>query len=228
MTEEQYLAATYFLDWDNPAIQDFANQATNGAAKGPNHDIDRACRLFYAVRDGIRYDPYNVEISRQGLRASYCLQNGYGFCITKAAVLVASARSLGIPARPGYADVRNHLTSPRLKKLMNGSDVFVHHGYAELKLEGHWIKTTPTFDQRLCDKAGIGVLDWDGRQDAMFHPFDLSGQRHMEYIRDHGPRPDLPFEEVMNSWMAEYGHVFEPERMQGKGDFAEEAEAVTR
>ncbi len=222
MTDEQYLAATYFLDWDNPAIQDFANQAAAGASD----DVERACAIFYAVRDGIRYDPYNVVISREGLRASYCLSNGYGFCITKAALLVSAARSLGIPARPGYADVRNHLTSPRLQKLMNGSTVFVHHGYAELKVEGRWIKTTPTFDKRLCDKAGIGVLDWDGRQDAMFHPFDLSGQRHMEYLHDHGPRPDVPFDEVMNSWMDEYGHLFEPDRMQGKGDFAEEAQAA--
>ncbi|HJP21556.1 MAG: transglutaminase family protein [Alphaproteobacteria bacterium] len=218
---EQFLDATYFLDHDDPAISDFAAESTAGA----DGEIDRACRLFYAVRDGIRYDPYNVEITRPGLRASYCLKNGYGFCVTKAALLVASARSLDIPARPGFADVRNHLTSPRLRKLMNGSDVFVHHGYAELKLEGRWVKATPTFDQRLCDKAGIGSLDFDGRQDAMFHPFDLSGQQHMEYLRDHGPRPDVPYDEIMESWLGEYGHVFEPDRMQGTGDFAEEAEA---
>ena len=47
----------------------------------------------------------------------------------------------------------------------------------------------------------------------------------MEYIRDDGPRPDLPFDEVMNCWFGEYGHLFEPDRMQGKGDFAEEAQA---
>ena len=34
--------------------------------------------------------------------------------IGKASLLAACARAIGVPARVGYADVRNHLTSPRL------------------------------------------------------------------------------------------------------------------
>src|SRR3990167_7232802 len=50
--------------------------------------------------------------------ASACLARGSGFCVAKAALLAAAARASGIPARVGFADVRNHLTTPRLRRLM--------------------------------------------------------------------------------------------------------------
>ena len=77
-------------------------------------------------------------------RASAVLDAGKGFCVGKSALLAAAARATGIAARPGYADVRNHLTSPRLKVTVG--DTFYWHSYTELKVDGKWVKCTPAFD----------------------------------------------------------------------------------
>jgi transglutaminase-like putative cysteine protease len=84
--------------------------------------------LYYAVRDGFRYDPYRVDTSPQGMRASTVIACGYGWCVPKAALLAAASRAAGIPARLGYADVRNHLATERMRQAMQ-TDLFIWHGY---------------------------------------------------------------------------------------------------
>ena len=74
---------------------------------------ERAVALYYAVRDGLRYDPYRIDLSVHGMKASTALAKGYGWCVPKAALLAAVCRAAGIPARVGYADVRNHLSTER-------------------------------------------------------------------------------------------------------------------
>ena len=118
------------------------------------------------------------------------------FCIPKAVLLAALARARGIPARLGFADVRNHLATPRLLQAM-GTDLFIYHGYTELHLEGKWVKATPAFNLGLCEKAGVKPLEFDGRSDSVFHQYDRSGRRHMEYVRDHGSYADLPYAEIL-------------------------------
>jgi transglutaminase-like putative cysteine protease len=157
---------------------------------------EKAVRLFYAVRDRIRYDPYTVSRQREEYRASRIAGADRAFCIPKALLLAALARGEGIPSRLGFADVRNHLASDQLRARM-GTDLFVFHGYAELHLEGSWVKATPAFNQSLCERLGVLPLEWDGTHDAIFHPFDAEGRRHMEYVRDRGTWPDLPFEEMV-------------------------------
>ena len=90
------------------------------------------------------------------------LERGAGFCVAKAIVLAAGARAVGIPARLGFADVRNHLTTERLRAQM-GTDVFAYHGFTELHLGGRWVKATPTFNRSLCDRFGVKPLEFDGR-----------------------------------------------------------------
>ena len=92
------------------------------------------------------------------------LAAGRGFCVGKAAVLAACCRAVGIPARVGYADVRNHMTSPRLHALTQ-TDVFYWHSYADIRLNGTWVKATPAFDRELCARIGIPPLEFDGRSD---------------------------------------------------------------
>ena len=96
-------------------------------------DIDRGIRLYTAVRDWIRYSPYGISFETDSFRASQVLNKGKGFCIQKAIVLAAVARAMDIPSRLGFADVRNHLASQRLKDLMR-TDIFFFHGYTELHL----------------------------------------------------------------------------------------------
>ena len=92
-------------------------------------------RLYSAMRDGIIYDPYVSLSDPANYRASSVLAAGRGFCIGKSALLAASARVIGVPARVGYADVRNHLTSRRLYEMAK-TDTFIWHSYTELYLSG--------------------------------------------------------------------------------------------
>lgn len=71
-------------------------------------------RLYYAVRDAIRYDMSTSGLDPAQFRASACLSAASAFCAPKAIALAAVARASGVPARLGFADVRYHLASPRM------------------------------------------------------------------------------------------------------------------
>jgi len=189
MTEamDEFLRPGRFIDSDAESVVTFACQAV-GAERDP---VARAVALYYAVRDGIVYTPYCDFRSMETYRASACLERGSGFCVAKAALLAAAARAVQIPARVGFADVRNHLASARLRRLMN-TDVFYYHGYTDLRLGGAWVKATPAFDLRLCERFGVRPLEFDGGSDSLFHPYDVNGRRHLEYLHDRGPHVDVP------------------------------------
>jgi transglutaminase-like putative cysteine protease len=189
-TAEIYLRPTDFIDCDDPAVARFAAEAAP-----PGDPRERAVALYYAVRDGFRYDPYRVDLRPEGMRASTVLTNGYGFCIPKAVLLAAAARCLGIPSRLGFGDVVNHVSTERLRKLMT-TDLFVYHGYTELYLDEKWVKATPAFNRSLCERFNVAPLEFDGLQDALLQQFDRSGNRYMEYVNDRGTRADLPLDEI--------------------------------
>jgi transglutaminase-like putative cysteine protease len=216
---EQFLSTSCFIDSASPEVMDFAHHA----AAGSDDDADRARRLFRAVRDQIIYDPYVNFADSANYRASGVLAAGRGFCVGKAALLAASARVVGIPARVGYADVKNHLTSPRLYDLIK-TDVFIWHSYAELFVSDRWFKATPAFHSALCERLGLAPLDFDAQSDSLFHAFDRTGRRHMEYLGDRGTFADVPFETMLADFKARY-----PSLMSGAGiagDFGAEAVAA--
>lgn len=196
---EKNLQATAFIDSDNRAVIDFAK-----AVVGDEQDQKKqAIKLYYAVRDRIFYDPYRIQFSLEGLKASTTLSQGYGYCVAKAVLLAAVGRAVGIPTRLGFADVRNHLSSEKLKQIMQ-SDVFAWHGYTELYIEGCWVKATPAFNASLCDKADIKPLEFDGVTDSVFHEFDNAGNKHMEYLSEHGHFDDLPFQQIGLAYQKHY------------------------
>ena len=215
---EPYLAPGEFVDSDDPDVRAFAEK-TAGAADGA---LPRAVALYAAVRDEILYDPYYVGADRTYFRASDCLRARRGFCIPKAALLAAAARALGIPARVGYADVRNHLTTRRLAELVGG-DLYVWHGYTELRLEGRWVKATPAFNLSLCERFGVRPLEFDGRRDSLFHEFDRAGRRHMEYVRDRGHYADVPYEAIVADFDRAHPRWLSLRAGGGRADFAREA-----
>jgi transglutaminase-like putative cysteine protease len=196
---DPYLQPGIYVDSDHPAVIDFAQREAAGA--GSPREV--AVKLFYAVRDQVRYDPYHIDLSVGGLKASHCLATGHGFCITKAALLAAVLRVHGIATRLAFADVRNHMTSPRLQATM-GTDIFSFHGNVDILLEGdggtRWVKATPAFNLSLCQKAGTKPLEFDGVDDSILHSFDLAGRRHMEYVRDRGVYADIPRETMLAAW----------------------------
>ena len=217
----EYLKPGVFIDSDHPAIKAFIEKALQGA--GPTA-IERAVALYYAVRDGLRYDPYSMNMDESNFTASNIAMQKAAFCIPKAILLTACARAADIPARIGYADVRNHLCSPRLKAAMAGNDLFMYHGYVEMYLEGKWVKSTPAFNLELCEKVGIEALGFNGRDDSMMHPFDKAGRQHMEYVQDHGHFFDHPHERIQATFKEVYGDL---DIVLGgmKGDFSAEASA---
>lgn len=205
-----YLRPTYHVDADHPEVRAFAEEATAGAETVR----DRAVALFYAVRDGIRYTPYGVDLSPEAMRASAVLEAGQGFCIPKALLLTAAARAVGVPTRLGFADVRNHLASRRLLDLMGGTDVFAWHAFCEFLIDGRWLKATPAFNVELCERFGVRPLEFDGTADALFHPYDVAGRRHMEYLRYRGSYADLPLDEIRATFEELYPRWIE-ERPEG-------------
>ena len=201
---DNYLCPTRSIDSDAPSIIDFARATTEGE-DGP---VPCATALFYAVRDGIRYNPYKIDLSPERFTASTVLAKREGWCVEKALVLAAACRVLRIPARLRFATVRNHLASERLIELMK-TDLFVFHGYNELYLDGKWVKATPTFDRELCTRFQVRPLEFDGVHDSIFHEYDQKGGRHMEYVHDYGSYADLPLEKLIAEFRVYYPHFFE-------------------
>lgn len=195
----QYTQSTPTIDYDTPVVSDFARENTRGCADGREQSIS----LYYAVRDSIRYDPYRINLSVEGLRASTTLKVGHGWCISKSILLAACCRFLGIPARLGFVDVHNHLSTERMRETMK-TEVFFWHGYASIYLDGVWVKATPAFNIELCHKFRLKPLDFDGINDSIYHPFDLDGNRHMEYVKFLGESPDVPIDEIRETFEREY------------------------
>jgi len=216
---DQFLSTGRFIDSDAPGVIDFAQKAIVGAGS----DLHRVQRLYRAVRDHITYDAYVDFSDSSNFRASDVLAKRRGFCVGKAALLAACTRAIGIPARVGYADVRNHLTSRRLYDLIK-TDVFIWHSYAEVLLAGRWLKATPAFDLALCQRLGLVPLEFDGQSDSLFQAFDRTGRRHMEYLNDRGAFPDVPFETILADFRAAYPTLLTAKGL--TGDFRVEAVAA--
>lgn len=206
----RHLQPTPTIQSDHPSVISFATDVAGEAAS----DRERAVGLFYAVRDEIRYDPYTVDLSVEGLQASATLTARRGWCVPKAILLAACCRVLGIPARLGYADVRNHLSTARMREYMD-SDIFFWHGYTSMNLDGTWVKATPAFNIELCDRFRLKPLDFDGRNDALFHPFDIDGKKHMDYVNDRGEFDDVPIGQIADTFRRRYAYFASLK----KGDF---------
>ena len=199
--DQKYLSPTSIIDSDHPTVIGYANETVKDAGSDP---VAQAVKLYYAVRDGIWYDPYYPFYLPEHYRASNILKSGRGFCISKAGFLCALGRACGIPSRVGFATVRNHLATPKLLEFI-GSDLFVYHGYTEFYLSGKWIKATPTFNIELCKKHHVTPLDFNGREDAIFHEFNQEKKQFMEYLKYHGTYADIPIDNILDEWKKAYG-----------------------
>ncbi len=185
-------------------------------------DLEKAIALYYRIRDEFSYTPYIDYRNPDVFRASWTLKQDRGFCISKAAILAACARVEGIPSRLGFADVKNHVTSERLKSFI-GSDVMPWHAYADLHINDKWVKATPAFNLGLCTKFRLKPLEFDGTDDSIFHPFTQDGAKHMEYVLDRGTYADVPLDKIMETFMKYNKTILDTDFL--KGDFAAEGGA---
>ena len=205
-----YLEPTTYFDYESRIVADYARHFENDSLTLSQPEL--AVRLYLSVRDDIRYNPYTFSFDDDTFSASHVLGAGQSYCIPKAVLLGALARRFGIPSRLGLADVKNHLSSQQLIDHLR-SDVFVMHGYIELYLEGHWLKATPAFNKALCHLMKVEPLEFNGREDSIFHEFNGDGERHMEYLADHGTFADVPVAFIKEQVAKAYPHLISEQAM---------------
>lgn len=198
---EIYLKPTPVIDCNAPPVREKAQNLT----ADKENDVEKAKALFYFVRDEIKYNPYVLHNLVEHNKASGTLSRKEGYCVQKAILLAALARGVAIPARLGFADIRNHIIPQKLLELMHGSNLFIYHGYCELYIGQKWVKATPAFDLEMCQKHHIIPVEFDGKNNATFHRNNQEGKLHIEYVHDYGHYPDLPLEEMLEARVKVYG-----------------------
>ncbi|QCK16785.1 transglutaminase-like domain-containing protein [Mangrovivirga cuniculi] len=200
----KYLKPGIYIDSDHPAITNYIEKHTAGIPGIKN----KITTLFYAVRDEFRYDPYQLDFSKEAIKASHLTTRNYGYCIEKSNLFTACARAMGIPARMGFANVRNHIGTEKLEKILK-TNLLVFHGYSEIYLEDKWLKVTPVFNKELCDKLHVEPLDFDATGDAIFQQYNKKGSKFMEYLHNYGTFEDIPYDLLLSELARHYPHLKE-------------------
>ena len=200
-TGDEYLLPTEIIDSDHEDVLKFAMDTIGTLTGDP---VEMAVKLYYAVRDGIWYDPYYPFHLPEHYRASNVLKNARGFCIPKASLLCALGRACKIPSRVGFANVRNHLATKQLIEFL-GSDIFVYHGFTEFFLNGKWVRATPAFNIELCKRHKVAPLEFNGREDSIFHEYNLEKRKFMEYLEYIGSYADIPVDLIVAGFEETYG-----------------------
>jgi transglutaminase-like putative cysteine protease len=200
---DNYLQPNFFTDSTQNSILDFVAMHTQSS----QNEVEKALSLYYAVRDNFWYNPNQIRTQKDDFKASMQIVRTEGHCIDKANILAACARAVGIPSRLGFANVTNHIATEKVEKLL-GTNILVFHGYTELFLNRKWVKATPAFNKKLCEKIGVLPLDFDGENDSIFQQYSPVGDRFMEYLHDYGQFAELPFELMMGEWEKYYPHLF--------------------
>ncbi len=197
-----YLTATYFYDTEHREIQQFLDtlELKNGSP------TETAIQIFYAVRDGWLYNPYQLHFKKERWKASAIIQREFGHCLDKSIILITCLRARGIPARLHLAKVKNHIAVDRMVQRF-GIHELTPHGYTEIYLNEKWVAATPAFNKSLCDKLNVTALEFDGEQDAVFQQFDRAGHQFMEYLEDYGTFEDFPIDFVRQNLMDHYAHL---------------------
>ena len=201
---EKYLRPTSVIDWDNESVKQKAQELTRGLSA----DGEKAVALYYFVRDQIKHNPYAEGFCPEDYKASVILQRGYGYCQHKALLLAALARAVGIPARLGYADIRDHLLSKKFRDMIGGDNLLIQHGYTQLYLDGKWVHASPAYDLGTCNKMGFVPVEFDGIHDARDSAFNQRGKPHIEYVKDHGTYDDFPWDFILSyrqEWVVNIG-----------------------
>jgi transglutaminase-like putative cysteine protease len=220
--DSRVLEATEFLDHETSTVRRFTGRVLGDQEHTP---AEAATLLYYAVRDGIFYDVYDADLSREGLRASSIIERGRGFCVHKSIVYAAACRAAGIPSRLVFADVRNHLASDRLRELVGGT-LFCFHTLTAVRPRDRWIKATPVFNKMLCRIYGMPALEFDGESDSLYHPYDADGGRLMEFVSHRGEFDDFPYDLVVGGIRTAHPKLFASRFVTARGSLVAEASPV--
>ncbi|MGC9516804.1 MAG: transglutaminase domain-containing protein [Methanomicrobiales archaeon] len=140
---QEYLVPTNNCQSDDPEIRSLALSIIEGASSS----YEKADRLFKWVRDNLSYTfYYNTKYGATGI-----LKTRDGNCIDHSHLLIAMARSVGIPAR--YAHAQCEFTT-----------MTVGHVWAELYANGTWYTADATSSRNsLGVMQNCKILYWKGR-----------------------------------------------------------------
>jgi transglutaminase-like putative cysteine protease len=197
---EQFLVPAPGIQCDHPEVRALARQIAQGSA----NETEAAGRLFAFVRDTVRYSVRVNFWELDQFLALNTLARGHGFCVQKSALLTALARSLGIPARLGFADIHNHqIRGPLAEAVPDG--IIYHHCFTEWWVGGAWRKATPSFDAGLTRELGWRLVEFAPDRDLLLPASDLAGQPHISYLAYHGWRLGVPLEEFLAVVVEKHG-----------------------
>jgi transglutaminase-like putative cysteine protease len=196
----QFLKPSPGVQSDHPEVASLAHEIIAGL----NDPASQARALFDYARDTVRY---SVSVPFEDLGdylALNTLERGWGFCVQKSALLCALARSVGIPARLGFADIKNYLLPDYLDQMLPDKIIYFHC-FLEWRLNGRWLKATPSFDQKLTKERGWHLVMFSPDADGLLPATDLAGRPHVEYIRYRGWRLGVPLDEFIEVNTAKLG-----------------------
>jgi len=209
---KKYLEATYFFDYNTEEIQ---NQITD-LKSGSLSDTEKAVACYLNVRDGWRYNAYNLYFKKEKWKASVIAKEKEAHCIDKSTLLITFLRALGIPARIHLAKVKNHIAVEKLMEKL-GTNELSPHGMVDVFLNEKWVKASPAFNATLCEKCNVAPLDFDGKNDSVFQEYNRDGKEFMEYQEIYGEYEDVPLEKIKEIFNAHYPQ-FEKHFVDGRLD----------
>ena len=197
----RYLKTSYIINWKNPSILGELSKILKDIPENSD-DVQKAIKLFYYVRDNFRYKVTFDFTSPNHLKATTTLKQGYGHCVRKSILLTAFGRAAGIPTRLHFVDLKNHLLRPEW--IDKFGEKILWHGYVEFFLDEKWVKASPAYDKELCIKHNYYITEFNGKDDALFKSSDLSGNKFMDYIKDHGTFAKVPYIRMLSNWFVYY------------------------
>ncbi|SPD75289.1 Transglutaminase-like protein [uncultured Desulfobacterium sp.] len=209
---DTYLKPTFTIESDHEKIVRAAHDLTRGCKSND----EKAVRLFYFVRDSIAYNLYMISLFVEDYKASRVLEWKEGNCVQKAVLFTSLARAAGIPSRLVFAMIRNHRVPDHVYKKI-GTNIFYRHGYNQFFLSGRWVSVAATFDKHTCNKNGVPVVEFDGKNDATLPEKDLKGMPCIEYIEKFPAFDDLPFEWIYETIADKTTAVLGPDKRPWRG-----------
>jgi len=202
MNQALLLAETQVLNFRHPDVLHFVKEHTT-----PSMALhEKIQRLFAAVRDSIWYTPYSMDLTKKGLSAAETLERGHGFCISKAVLLAATLRSLGLPTALGFSRVKNHQATEKYRSFFQ-TDIFPFHGFVYVLVENRWILLTPAFNREWYERYHLPVPEYQPFQPIQLPENDHTGKPFFQYEKHFGAFPDVPHKMMLEEFAKTFPHL---------------------
>ncbi len=144
-------------DYHHPLVVKTAKELTAGATT----DREKLARLFYYVRDDIRFGfPLNGDF----VKASETIQLGHGQCNTKSTLFLALCKALDIPARVHFSlikkEIQSGLFTGFLYRMMPDE---ISHSWVEVSVDGRWARLDSFINDLAFYQNGKEILKRKGQ-----------------------------------------------------------------